>query len=764
MKDGPAAVSPSHRARTPQRAGGWNFAVEIFPATWNPPGDSFWIAGWILSEAGAGAADVRAWLGKELFLGLCGLPRPEIETRELGRPGPPHAGFSFLLHPAAEAADVRLEVCDASGRWQEFFRHALTAASAPSPAPKKNQATQISRALLRLLLERKAHPAQPWSRLADQVLLEAAAIPLDALPNPPFYGRLELPGPIANVKFGLLEISGWLAHRTARIARLLAFVGPGSPVILIHGRPRGDVDDVFGALRDGPSSHFAGFIAIPRPLPHPLSLRIIAELENGELHLAFNQRFHPRVTVDSPELLPPFSHLTFARAALALWSALKRRRLPSPERADWRREMRLALDTFRSEAPLAAALPALTGETAPAGPLRQLEVVLVTHNLNREGAPLIALEQAKFLAAQPGWKVRVVSPETGPLAGNFEAAGLPVAILPVSPVWKIKSDDEFEHSLAHLASHPVWNGADLIIANTMVSFWAIHVARRLRKPSILYVHESSAVRRFFAALADPVLFPKIEQAFGIASSVAFSAAATQAVHLRHQRRDNFHVVPGWIDTTAIAAHAAAHSRAEIRRAKSIPEHAIVVANVGSVAERKGQHVFVEAIALLQSQKKIRGAATPPLFFLMVGATPGPFVDFLRHEIARRQLEEVHLVEQVAQPYDYFRLADIFVCSSFEESLPRVVLEAAAFGLPIVSTGVNGVPEILSPAEAWLVPPGDARQLAEAMESALDAFVGGDRTRADRAQRKVREQFDSSILLPQHAALAAAVAVAQPSVD
>lgn len=759
MKDGSAAVPSPSRDQAPQHAGGWKFAVEIFPGEWKLPGGPFWIAGWILSDAGAGAADVRAWLGGKLFLGLCGLPRAEIETAALGKAGPPHAGFSFLLPADPRAADLRLEVCDENGRWQEFYRRAVSPGT-QSFAPGKSKipdTVEISRCLLHLLMARRSRPSLPWAQLADEALLAAAAVPLDALPNPPFYGRLEFPRSIANVKFGLLEISGWIAHRTERIKRLLAFIGPTSPVALLHGRPRGDVGDVFGQLRDGPNSQFAGFIEIPRQLPQPLSLRIIAELENGEQHLAFNQRFYPQVTVEASASLPPFSRLTFGRAVAALWAASRRRDLSLGGMQAFRAGARLAFETFQSEAPFAVASASSTASlTTPVVP-RLLEVILVTHNLNREGAPLIALEHAKFLAAQPGWKVRVVSAEDGPLAGDFAAAGVPAEIVGAGPLWKTKSREEFENALRQLEADCDWNTADLIIGNTMVSFWAIHLAHRLRKPSILYVHESASVRRFFASLTAPAIFPQIEQAFGEASCVAFSAAAAQSAHLRHQRRGNFRVMPGWIDTAAIAVYAAAHSRAEIRRAKNIPENAVVLANVGSVCERKGQHVFIQAIARLLSRRQSRASASPPLVFLMVGASPGPLVDFLRNEISRQQLEEVHIVEKVAAPYEYFRLADIFVCSSFEESLPRVVMEAAAFGLPVVSSAVNGVPEILAPTDAWLVPPGDAAQLADAMESALDATIKGNRTRADRAQRKVREQFDASILLPRHAALAMAIA-------
>src|SRR4029077_13794455 len=59
-----------------------------------------------------------------------------------------------------------------------------------------------------------------------------------------------------------------------------------------------------------------------------------------------------------------------------------------------------------------------------------------------------------------------------------------------------------------------------------------------------------------------------------------------------------------------------------------------------------------------------------------------------------------------------------VWPSRAESMPYVVLEAIAAGMPIVATRVGGVPEILGPRADELVPPGDPAPLAEAIERLL----------------------------------------------
>ena len=63
-----------------------------------------------------------------------------------------------------------------------------------------------------------------------------------------------------------------------------------------------------------------------------------------------------------------------------------------------------------------------------------------------------------------------------------------------------------------------------------------------------------------------------------------------------------------------------------------------------------------------------------------------------------------------------RAADVYILPSYNEGLPISILEAMSFGLPIISTGVGGIPEVVRPHEnGLLVEPGDQRAIYEAIK-------------------------------------------------
>ncbi|HEY4248464.1 MAG TPA: glycosyltransferase family 4 protein [Lacunisphaera sp.] len=716
---------------------GWKVAVEIHPANWSFLSEKTWIAGWISPDAGQAITDVRAWLGPKSFLGLHGLPRA-------GESRPPYSGFSFLLSPMRGASLLRLEARDLTGRWTEFFRTPITVArDAAIPATSIRLAEMLPAIIPTLLRSAARSPDRPLVEFAVETLAEVLAEPLNSLPNPPFAGALEEPRLTGRVKDGRLSITGWITHRTAKISRLTAIIDPLREVVLPHGLARSDVAENSPEVPDHANAAFVGQVELPVGFNRPVLLKIFAELDSGEKHLAFAQRFVPEKPANSITTSPVVAGLPFIQAIWALRRAARRHRVSTEGivRAGWSAWKNYPVKSGR----LPASIPPVNKNERP------LRILVATHNLNFEGAPRLVLELSAYLVRQSGISISVVSPIDGPLRSLFETAGMPVTVLDLGPMLGATTAAEFHARLGSLSQQFDDTAIDLVLANTLVSFWAVHLAHLLRKPAVLYVHESAPVPRLFAPLVHPALFSVVEEAVTVAQRVVFTADASRQIFAPLDQRQRFRVLPSWLDVTAIRSFLTHHDKTTLRAKHGFAADAILLLNLGTVCERKGQHIFIQAAELLEPELR----ATYPdqkIEFVLVGARGDAFLDSLKAKVAHAQLQTVRFVPETRENYDFHRLADILVCTSFEESSPRVLLEAATFGTPIVSTDVNGIPELLTGREAWLVEPRDHYQLAEALRNALKAHFANDTRRAKNAQTSVAKRFDERISLPRHLAL------------
>lgn len=88
----------------------------------------------------------------------------------------------------------------------------------------------------------------------------------------------------------------------------------------------------------------------------------------------------------------------------------------------------------------------------------------------------------------------------------------------------------------------------------------------------------------------------------------------------------------------------------------------------------------------------------------------------------------------------FALGRIMVVPSRAESLPYVVLEAAAATIPLIATNVGGIPEIFGPMRRRLIPPGDVSGLSEALGAALDQPEAEHAAEASELARYVQGRF------------------------
>lgn len=168
-----------------------------------------------------------------------------------------------------------------------------------------------------------------------------------------------------------------------------------------------------------------------------------------------------------------------------------------------------------------------------------------------------------------------------------------------------------------------------------------------------------------------------------------------------------HVVPNPIDTVALRRSAAGPTGDPWLDGPGPP----VVLGVGRLAPEK------DFVTLLRAFEELRRHVDARLVIL----GEGPERDRLEEEIrARRLTGSVALPGFAANPYPWFRAADVVALSSRREGLPTVLLEALAIGTPVVATDCPAGPaEILGDAGTGeLVAVGDVAGLAAALARTL----------------------------------------------
>lgn len=114
---------------------------------------------------------------------------------------------------------------------------------------------------------------------------------------------------------------------------------------------------------------------------------------------------------------------------------------------------------------------------------------------------------------------------------------------------------------------------------------------------------------------------------------------------------------------------------------------------------------------------------------------GPFSHALKQEIECDQIltNRVKLTGSVSyeEVGNYMKASDFLVMFSRYENLPCVILEALCCGLPVVSTGVGGIPEIINNTNGIIVNSEDDAALFKALEDMLDHLDRYDRKQISR---------------------------------
>jgi glycosyltransferase involved in cell wall biosynthesis/GT2 family glycosyltransferase len=311
------------------------------------------------------------------------------------------------------------------------------------------------------------------------------------------------------------------------------------------------------------------------------------------------------------------------------------------------------------------------------------DLLFVSHDLSWSGAPLILLHTAKWCREQ-GYFITIMSPVDGPLRESFVDAGFPVIVDPLI-ITGHPSFAEFAREF------------DCVIASTIFGAPVIRAAKAAGLPHLWWIHEGKVAEHYMGT--DPTLRAALAEADFIVTPDTRSSLLYQPFS-DHPVRVLFYGIPDPAEET----------EAPVRRNDGRVKFLVL----GTIESRKGQQVLLEALSHV-SEDVLKNAEIS-----IVGRPHDPAIaEEVRAATARFSCLEYREGVSPEEAHDLIRQTDIMVSASWDETGPIILMEALAFGKPVLSTSVGGVAELLADADVGLFfNPGDAKGMAAAIEKLL----------------------------------------------
>ena len=327
-------------------------------------------------------------------------------------------------------------------------------------------------------------------------------------------------------------------------------------------------------------------------------------------------------------------------------------------------------------------------------PATHMKLIHTESSCGWGGQELRVLAESAGMAAR-GHEVLIAAPAAAPIYTEALARGLAAIAVPI----------EKKRFLGWAAMRSVldWKTPDLVITHSSTDSWLAALANvglPSAAPLIRMRHVSAPISANFAT----------RWLYGRAAAhVVTTGEALRQQVMREAGLPAEHVssVPTGIDLETFQPGDSAQARARLE----LPQDRFIIGIVATLRSWKGHSFLVDAMAALKDAKAL---------LVIVGDGPG-------RDNLRAQVRDLGLQDQVLMTgnrkdvADWMQAFDVFVLPSYaNEGVPQALMQAMACALPVISTPVGAIGEIVEDGKTGLmVTPRDAQALATALARLRD---------------------------------------------
>jgi glycosyltransferase involved in cell wall biosynthesis len=289
-------------------------------------------------------------------------------------------------------------------------------------------------------------------------------------------------------------------------------------------------------------------------------------------------------------------------------------------------------------------------------------MLLVGHDAFTAGAQHLLLKIGECLRYKFGYDIVFILLDGGPLLEKYKTVGKTIVATDMQAVSTKLSElkkSGFDHAITNTT-----------FAATMIGYFKAYNIKTCslihELPRILKENGGENYYEIIKKHSDFVVFPNDYVANEVTSEFGLPEGATLI------RPQGIYNLPVYAPDAFL----------NVRKNLGIPEKAKIILNVGYGDLRKGLDLFIETAAAFAK-------ARTDVHFIWVGGVDPRLAIWLKQDVQRRKIANIHFVDFTNDIASYYSAADLFFLTSREDPFPSVILEALFAQLPVLAFDSGG---------------------------------------------------------------------------